>query len=60
LLADWTVDQDIKMGNLVELLPKWEVSAGEFNTAAWIMYPSKRYIPRKTRVFIDYLKDCVK
>ena len=59
LLADWTVDKDLRKGNLVELLPKWEVSAGEFNTAAWIMYPSRRYIPRKTRVFIDYLKSCV-
>jgi len=59
LLADWTVDKDISQGKLIDLLPKWEASAGEFNTAAWIMYPSKRYIPRKTRVFIDYLKNCV-
>jgi len=56
LLADWTVDHDIQSGRLTNLLPAWEVSAESFDTAAWIVYPSREYVPKKTRVFIDYLK----
>ena len=57
LLANWMVDRDIQSENLVEILPKWDVSASGFDTAAWLMYPSKKYVPRKTRLFIDYLKE---
>ncbi len=59
LLANWMVDKDIQQKNLIEILPEWGVSAGEFDTAAWLLYPSKKYVPRKTRLFIDYLKDLV-
>jgi len=54
--SSWKVDKDITNGNLVDVFPKWEVSAGGFDSAAWIVYPSKNYRPKKTRVFIDYLK----
>jgi DNA-binding transcriptional LysR family regulator len=59
LLANWLVDGEIRKGNLVELFPGFEVSAQNFDTAAWIVYPSRAYVPRKVRVFIEFLKATV-
>lgn len=59
LLSDWTIDEDIEAGRLVDLFQGWNVSATGFDTAAWILYPSKSYMPAKARVFIDYLKDVI-
>lgn len=56
LLSDWTIEKHIANGELIDLFPNHEVSAGNFETAAWILYPSKQYLPTKTRVFIDYIR----
>ena len=56
LLADWLVRQDMQRGRLVDLFPKYEVTATDFETAAWVLYPSRAYVPRKVRAFIDVLK----
>lgn len=56
LMANWLVDEAIDKGDLVELLPSWKVTATDFNTGAWLLYPSRKYLPAKTRVMIDYLK----
>ena len=56
LLPDWLVRDDIKSGTLVDLFPKWEVTAEDFKTAAWFVYPSRSYVPMKVRVFIDFMR----
>lgn len=56
LLADWLIHDDIKTGELIELLPNHEVTATDFDTSAWIVYPSRSYLPLKVRVMIDFLK----
>lgn len=38
------------------LLPDYEVTATDFDTAAWLIYPSRAYVPLKVRAFIDALK----
>ncbi len=55
LLADWTVAEDIKTGKLVQLLPNWHVSGASYNTAIYLLYPSRNFIPAKVRVFSDFL-----
>lgn len=60
LLADWLIDADIAKGDLVSLLPQYRVTATNFDTAAWIFYPNRAYLPLKVRVFIDFLKRYVK
>lgn len=55
LLADWLVSRDLSVGRLVELFPDQEVTATSFDTAAWLLYPSRRYLPLKTRAVIDIL-----
>jgi len=57
LLADWLVDDDIPAGRLTALLPGWRVTATSFDPAAWLLYPSRAYLPSKARVTIDFLKE---
>ncbi|MBZ0215659.1 MAG: LysR family transcriptional regulator [Fimbriimonadaceae bacterium] len=56
LLADWLIAEDLKSGALVDLFPNHEASASDFDTAAWLLYPSRIYLPQKVRVMIDFLK----
>ena len=59
LLADWLIGEDLVTGGLVDLFPDHEAAATAFETAAWILYPSRAYLPLKTRRFIDTLVDYV-
>jgi len=56
LLADWLVGEDIEQGRLISLLNEYQVTAEDFDTAAWLLYPSRSFLPNKTRVMIDFLK----
>ena len=57
LLADWLVGRDIAAGRLINLFPDYESTATEFDTAAWALYPSRAFLPRKVRVMIDFLRE---
>ena len=59
LLPRWLIDDDLRTGTLVNVFPDYEVTATDFNTAAWLVYPSRAYVPLKVRVFIDFLKQAV-
>jgi len=56
LLADWLIGDDLRAGRLVDLFPDYEVTATEFETAAWLLYPSRRFLPLKVRAMIDLLR----
>ncbi len=56
LLADWLVEPEIKNGKLISLLDQYEVSAEDFDTTVWLLYPSRNFLPVKTRAMIDFLK----
>ncbi len=45
------VERGLRGGELVRLLPEWFQDAG----AVWLYYPSKKLLPPKTRVFIDFV-----
>ena len=57
LLPEWSVSEDVKSGRLVHLLPAWKVSVGAQESAVWIVYPSRSYLPLKTRKFIDFFRE---
>lgn len=59
LLPYWLIDDDLQAGTLVNLFPDYEVTATDFNTAAWLVYPSRAYVPLKVRVFVDFLKQAL-
>ncbi|NEQ70352.1 MAG: LysR family transcriptional regulator [Symploca sp. SIO2D2] len=57
LLPNWLIDNDLQAGTLVDVFPNYEVTATDFNTAAWLLYPSRTYVPLKVRAFIEFLKN---
>ncbi|MEO1531346.1 MAG: LysR family transcriptional regulator [Pseudomonadota bacterium] len=56
LLPDWLVAGDIADGTLVDLLPDWWAAADSFDAGAWAVYPSRNFLPGKTRAVMDFLK----
>ena len=56
LLADWLVDEDIAERRLVDLFPDCRATATSFETAAWLVYPSRAFLPMKVRAAIDFLR----
>ncbi|MFQ4168121.1 LysR family transcriptional regulator [Scytonema millei] len=59
LLPNWLIGDELRGGTLVNVFPSHDVTATEFNTAAWLVYPSRAYVPLKVRVFIDFLKQSI-
>jgi DNA-binding transcriptional LysR family regulator len=41
---------------LVDLFPDHDVATSDFDTAAWLLYPSRTQLPAKSRVFIDFVR----
>ena len=59
LLADWLVRDSLAEGALVELFPAFEVTATSFDTSAWILLPSRRFVPAKVRSMVEFLREKV-
>lgn len=57
LLADWMIADELASGGLLDVFPDHDVTATTFDTAAWVLYPSHSFLPRKTRVMIDFLRE---
>ena len=55
LLPDWLVDSELEVGRLVRIFETWTVSGTNTENAIWILLPSRRYLPHKTRVMRDFL-----
>jgi DNA-binding transcriptional LysR family regulator len=56
LLPNYLVDAAIADNRLVRVLEDWSAAATSFDTGAWIVYPSRSFLPAKTRAFIDFLR----
>jgi DNA-binding transcriptional LysR family regulator len=56
LLPQWNIGADLLSGKLVTLFANYDVTATDFKSAAWLLYPSRSYMPLKVRAFGDYLK----
>jgi DNA-binding transcriptional LysR family regulator len=57
LAPRWCVAEELESGTLVDLFPGTAAAVSEFDTAAWVLYPSRSYLPRKVRAFVDFLED---
>lgn len=57
LLPKWLINEDLEAGTLINVFPNYDVTATDFQTSAWLVYPSRNYVPLKVRVFIDFLKN---
>lgn len=47
------VEQDVKLGRLVHILPEWELPV----VPAWAVMPMRRYLPAKTKLFLAHLEE---
>jgi DNA-binding transcriptional LysR family regulator len=56
LLPNWLIDGEIEAGRLVNSFPDHQVTATDFNTAAWLVYPSRTYVPLKVRLFGEFMQ----
>ena len=52
LRSTWDVGPELKSGRLVILLPQYRAS---HRVGIYAVYPSRRHLPQRTRVFIDFL-----
>jgi DNA-binding transcriptional LysR family regulator len=48
----WEVSEEIARGRLVEVLPKFAAPGNDI----FAVYPDRKFLPAKVRVFIDFLK----
>jgi DNA-binding transcriptional LysR family regulator len=55
VLTDFAVAEHVAAGRLVRVLPEWELSDGGIHA----VFPAARHRPKKTRVFIDELRNHV-
>jgi len=56
LLPRWVIDGELAGNSLIDLFPGYDVTATDFDSAGWLVYPSREYLPLKVRAFIDYMK----
>jgi DNA-binding transcriptional LysR family regulator len=59
LLPNWLIDADLQAGTLINAFPNYTVTATDFNTAAWLVYPPRAYIPPKVQMFIEFPKQSI-
>ncbi|MFG1351411.1 LysR family transcriptional regulator [Xanthobacter autotrophicus] len=57
LLPDWLVGPDLAAGRLIDLFPDHDIAATSFDTAAWLIYASRRYTPKKVRLMTKFLRE---
>jgi DNA-binding transcriptional LysR family regulator len=50
--SEWSVGQELASGQLVRVLPEWLY---DWTSAVHVVMPPGRFIPAKTRAFIDRL-----
>lgn len=54
LRSTWDVGPEIDSGKLVIVLPEWHASN---RVAVYAVYPSRRHLAHKVRVFMDFMSD---
>lgn len=56
LLPDWLIGQNLRDRSLIDCFPTLRATATDFTTGAWLIYPSRNFLPNKVRVTIDFLR----
>jgi len=56
LLNRIVAKKDLADGSLIDLFPNYDVCATDFDTPAWLVYPSRDYLPLKVKLIVDFLQ----
>ncbi len=54
-LPDSFVTRDVQLNRLVRVLPAWRLPV----IPAWAVMPMRRYLPAKTRIFLEHIEHCM-
>jgi len=57
LLPRWLVAEPLHEGTLVDVFPRYDVTATVHDAAVWLVFPSRQYLPLKVRTFVDFVKN---
>lgn len=57
LIGHWNIDADLTDGSLLDLFPNYSVTATDFDTGVWMLYPTRSYLPAKVRAFVDFARE---
>ena len=56
LLPQWVINPELRAGRLIDLFPHHRATATNFETGAWLLYPSRQFLPRRVRAAVDFFK----
>lgn len=56
-VPEFAAAESLTGGELVQVLPDWNLEARAYVGSVWLLYPPNRFLPPKVRVLIDYLAD---
>jgi DNA-binding transcriptional LysR family regulator len=58
LLPSWLLEDDLRTGRLVRLLPDWDCAIAQGpERAIWGIYPPKKTVSPKVRAFLDFIAE---
>jgi DNA-binding transcriptional LysR family regulator len=57
LLSTWITEPELRAGRLIDLFPNHRVTATSFETGAWLLYPSRQFLPSRVRAAVDFFKE---
>lgn len=55
LLTDWGIADDLREGRLQQVLPDYRTTNYSFNNGVYAVFRQTRYVPKKVRVFVDFM-----
>ncbi|MFL9960704.1 LysR family transcriptional regulator [Paraburkholderia sediminicola] len=59
LLPTWLSATPLREGRLQHALPEWEARTGRAEPAVWAVYPPKKILSSKVRVFVDFYAEVI-
>lgn len=59
LIPMWLAEPELASGALVQLMPGYTATPGDFEGAAWLLYPHRGFLPAKTRAIVSFLQENV-
>lgn len=56
LLPKALIRKELENGDLIQILKSYRATPTEFGSAAWLVFPARKHLPKRTRVFIDFMR----
>jgi len=57
MLPRWLAAESLSTGRVQRVLADWQVTTTDFDSELHVIFPSRRFLPAKTRALVDYLSD---